>query len=48
MNPTELIQSLYLTVYNRPVDWWRLFFWSGRAASEGFDAVAAVHHADPS
>ena len=41
MNPTGLVQTLYLTVYDRPADWRGLLFWSDRAASEGFDAIAA-------
>ena len=33
------IQTLYLTVYNRPADWEGLVYWTGQIEAEGLEAV---------
>ena len=33
------IQTLYLTVYNRPADWVGLLYWAEQLEASGLDAV---------
>ncbi|SHM22183.1 DUF4214 domain-containing protein [Vreelandella subglaciescola] len=40
MSSTDIIQGLYLTIYERPADWAGLQYWTAELETKDFDAVA--------